>query len=98
MASNVSISSEKRNKILDFFTTFYHTYEYSRTDLAKSQEQFVPANSTDKLYRLSEIYSNPSCAVLGFPVISQRFLPDAAKFGVATDPSSHAIEGTLTRS
>jgi Protein of unknown function (DUF3684) len=96
MASDPSIAPDKRNTILDFFTTFYHTYEYHRVDLSKSPERFLPAQDS-KLFRPAEVYSNPACAILGFPVLAQRFLSDASKFGVLTDPSSPSIEGILIR-
>jgi hypothetical protein len=99
MTARPTITTEQRNRILDFLTTFYHTYEYNRTNLSKISERFLPTDPDKdgkvKLCRPSEIYSNPGSHVLGFNTIAQRFVPDASKLGVSPDPTPLAIEHAL---
>lgn len=99
MAARPTITPEQRNRILDFFTTFYHTYEYNRTNISKISEPFLPSEPDKdgkvKLCRPSEIYSNHACRVLGFNILAHRFIPDASKLGVSSDPTPQAVEQAL---
>src|SRR6202035_5504265 len=100
MASLATATTEQRNRALDYFTTFYHTHEYNRTDISKLKEALLPSEPVSGkvfLCNPSDIYSNPACRVLGFYVIDRRFIADASKFGVKSDPSPAAIEGALVR-
>jgi Protein of unknown function (DUF3684) len=100
IASKPTNSADQRNRALDFFTTHYHTYEYVRTDLSKVKEAFLPSqpvNGQVYLCNPTDIYSNPSCAVLGFYVLDRRFLADASKFGVNSDPSPQSLEKAILR-
>lgn len=100
IASKPTNSQEQRNRALVFFTAFYHTYEYNRTDISKFTEAFLPSepiNGKPVLCNPSEIYSNPACKVFGFYVLDRRFISDASKFGVKTDPSPAALERAIIR-
>ncbi|CAK7243666.1 MAG: hypothetical protein STHCBS139747_005192 [Sporothrix thermara] len=44
---------------------------------SRSQERLLPP---------SALYTNPTAAVLGFPILRASLLPHASKFGVAADP------------
>lgn len=57
-----------------------------------------PVNGKVFLCNPSNIYSNPTCQVLGFYILDKRLIPDAAKFGVKTDPTPIAVERALTKS
>jgi Protein of unknown function (DUF3684) len=101
MAANPSNTSDQRNHILDFYTTFYHTHEYNRTNLSEIHDKFLPCEPIKGkevvLFSPSEIYSNPACQVFGFNILDKRYLPEATKFGVKSDPSPSALEGLLVR-
>jgi len=100
MAANPANTVDQRNRILDFYTTYYHTYEYNRTDLSKLSDRFLPSepiNGESKLCNPSEIYSNPACQVFGFNILDRRYIADAPKFGIKSDPSSSSLEGLLVR-
>ena len=78
--------------------TFYHTYEYNRTDFSKIKEAFLPSqpvNGKVFLCNPSDIYSNPACQVFGFYILDRRFLPDAPKFTVKSDPTPIALERAI---
>ena len=57
-----------------------------------------PVNGKVYLCNPSDIYSNPTCQVLGFYILDKRLIPDATKFGVTTDPTPVAVERALTKS
>ena len=100
IASNSNNSTDLRNRALDFFTTYYHTYEYNRTDMSKVTVAFLPSEPVNgKVFMCnpSDIYSNPICHVLGFYVLDKRLIPDAAKFGVKADPTPTAVEQALIK-
>ena len=101
IASKPTNTADQRNRALDFFTTFYHTYEYHRTDFSKIKEAFLPSQPVNgKVYLCnpSDIFSNAACQVFGFYVLDRRFLTDASKFAVKSDPSPIALEQAILRS
>ena len=100
IASKTTNTADQRNRALDFFTTFYHTYEYNRTDFSNVKEAFLPSQPVDgKVYLCnpSDIYSNPSCSVLGFYILDRRFLADASKFTVKSDPTPQSLEKAILK-
>lgn len=98
IATKTTTTTEQRNRALDFFTTFYHTYEYNRFDMSKVKEAFLPCEPVDgKVFLCNpvDVYSNPGCKVFGFYILDRRFIADASKLGVKSDPVPYALERGL---
>ena len=57
--------------------------------MSKVKQAFLlcePVGGKVFLCHPADIFSNSACAVYGFYVLDKRFLPDASKFGVVSDP------------
>jgi hypothetical protein len=98
IASKPTNPTETRHRALDFFTTYYHTYEYHRTDFSKVKSAFLPCEPVGGkvfLCNPADVFSNPAAAVYGFYILEKRFLADAGKFGVKTDPPSSTLTNAI---
>ncbi|GAA6058557.1 hypothetical protein JCM10212_006996 [Sporobolomyces blumeae] len=94
-------SAEKREKALRYFLDgcvtlgFSSTYSPTKHDLA-----FVPAvqNGKEVTSKPTEVFGNPEAALLGFPVLSQKFAAEESRFRIARDPPSGKIVAALVES
>ena len=58
--------------------------------MSKVKQAFLPCEPVGGkvfLCNPADVFSNSACAVYGFYVLDKRFLADASKFGVLTDPA-----------
>ena len=68
--------------------------------MSKIKEAFLPSQPVNgKVFLCNplDIYSNPACQVFGFYILDRRFLADAPKFTVKSDPSPIALEQAILR-
>ncbi|KAM0748229.1 hypothetical protein T439DRAFT_328208 [Meredithblackwellia eburnea MCA 4105] len=102
----LEVAAKPGNPVLQEKALRYFLDEYSNAgygsiySLAKHALPFVPAILDGKnIYaKPTEVYSNPTAALMGFPVLQNHLFPDAGRLKIASDPPAVALAAALTKS
>ncbi|GAA5977366.1 hypothetical protein JCM5350_002442 [Sporobolomyces pararoseus] len=92
---------DKRERALRYFLDGCHTLGYGSTySLSKHDLAFVPAISKGKevLAKPTEVFGNPEAALLGFAILSPKYVAEESRFRIARDPPSSKIVAALVSS
>ncbi|KAK4698280.1 hypothetical protein P7C70_g8001, partial [Phenoliferia sp. Uapishka_3] len=93
-------NADLREKGLRYFLDEYQNAGYGSTyHPAKHPFAFLPAmqNGSALYAKPSEVFSNPHVALLGFPVLVGRLIPDAGRLKVASDPPPALLVAALLK-
>jgi len=85
---------KKRNLHLDYFINNYKYYS-TQYDPSSVSIPFLPCSNSDELALPVDCYSEPSCQIMDYKILSSHLREHADKFGVKAFPSSRDLINKL---